>query len=146
MGARFIPIAEKFFVSPQISEKDIAEAKARGVTLIINNRPDGEAPFQPKTAELKAAAEAAGISYVDIPVSRAGISPDHLDAFDKAVLDNDGATLAFCRTGTRSTMLRALACARAGAAADEILNEAANAGYDLGPYKRMLETLAARKG
>lgn len=140
---RLTPIAESFFVSPQIGPADIAEAKALGVRLIINNRPDGEELGQPKGAEIEAAARAAGISYVAIPVRGMGIGPAELDAFDKAVAENGGPVLAFCRSGTRSTVLRAYARARAGDPVDDIIREAAEAGYNIGGQKSALIALGA---
>lgn len=141
MAPGFIPIADNFFVSPQIRPDDVASAKALGVTLIINNRPDGEEFGQPSGAEIESAAKDAGVSYVAIPVSGMGISPAHLDAFDRAVAENEGGVLAYCRTGTRSTVLRAFARARAGDPADAIIGEAAQAGYDLSGQRRTLEAL-----
>lgn len=139
----FTPIAEGFYVAPQIRPEDIAEAKASGVTLIINNRPDGEEFGQPKGADIEAAARAAGISYVAIPVTGMNIGPAQLDAFDKAVAGSEGATLAFCRSGTRSTVLRAYGRARAGDPADDIIREAAGAGYNIAGQRSALIALGA---
>lgn len=144
MPADFIPLAPNFWVSPQIEATDLAAAKALGVTLVINNRPDGEEPGQPRGADIEAAAAALGISYVAIPVGPMGVSRDHLDDFDSAVGANKGGVLAFCRSGTRSTILRALAEARNGRAVDEIIGEAAEAGYNLAGQRRAIE--AAAKG
>lgn len=141
MTAKFIPLAEGFYVSPQIAPQDIETAKALGVTLVINNRPDHEEPGQPDGAEIEAAAKAAGLSYVAIPVSGMGIGPSHIDAFIAAVTDNDGGVLAFCRSGTRSTVLRAFARARDGDPVDAIIDEAAQAGYNIAGQRRALEAL-----
>lgn len=131
VSEKFVSLADGFLVSGQIAPEDIAAAKALGVTLIINNRPDGEALGQPKGADIARAAKAAGLSYVAIPVGAAGIGDRQLDEFDAALAANGGGVLAFCRTGTRSTMVWALAGARAGAPVDEIVRKAADAGYDL---------------
>lgn len=144
MSGPFIEIADQFFVSPQITADDVATAEAMGVTLIINNRPDGEEAGQPAGADIEAAARAAGLRYVAIPIRGMAIDPDHLDAFDAAVAGNDGGVLAFCRSGTRSTVLRAFAQARAGASVDDIIDEAANAGYNIAGQRRVLEALAGR--
>lgn len=143
MTARFIPIADGFFVAPQIRPEDVAAAKDAGVTLIVNNRPDGEEFGQPRGAEIEAAARAAGIAYLAIPISGLGIAPADLDAFDAAVAGNKGGVLAFCRSGTRSTVLRAFARARAGDPADDIIREAAEAGYNIAGQRRTLAALGA---
>lgn len=143
MAQPFIPLGDGFFVAPQITPDDVAMAKALGVTLIINNRPDKEEPGQPDGEAIEAAARAAGIAYLAIPVSGMGIGPSHLDAFDEAVAKNDGPILAYCRSGTRSTVLRAYARARAGAPVNEIIDEAADAGYNIAGQRRALEALGA---
>lgn len=141
MSDDFIPLAENFLVSPQIAAEDLGAAKARGVTLVINNRPDGEEPGQPRGAEIEAAAKALGLAYVSIPVGPMGVSPEHLDAFDRAVSANKGGVLAFCRSGTRSTVVRALSEARKGRAVDDIIGEAAEAGYNIAGQRRAMEAM-----
>ena len=143
MSSKFRPLAEGFFVSPQITADDVRAAAAMGVRLIINNRPDDE-PGQPSGAEMENAAKAAGLSYAAIPVRGADISEDHLDAFDSAASSANGPILAFCRSGTRSTLLHAFARARAGDPVDEIIENAAEAGYDLSPIAGRLAAVAKR--
>lgn len=140
MSDKFIPLTENFWVSPQIDKNDIAEAAEAGVKLIINNRPDGEMLGQPKSNELEAAAKAAGMAYAYIPVS-GGLRPDQLAAFSEATSKTKGLTLAFCRSGTRSTMLRSYASALAGMSAHQLVAEAAAAGYDISQHLPMLQSL-----
>lgn len=146
MSDNFISLSDGFRVSGQLQPEDIAAAKALGVTLIINNRPDGEALGQPKGADIERAARAAGLSYIAIPVGAAGIGDRQLDDFDAALAANSGSVLAFCRTGTRSTMVWALAEARAGAPVEEIVRKAADAGYDLRNIAPRLEALSDAAG
>ncbi len=141
MSTDFIPLAENFWVAPQIAAADLESAKASGVTLVINNRPDGEEPGQPRGAEIEAAAKALGLSYVAIPVGPMGVAAEHLDAFDLAIGTNKGGVLAFCRSGTRSTIVRALSEARKGRAPDDIIGEAAEAGYNIAGQRRALEAI-----
>lgn len=140
---KFVSLADGFLVAGQITPDDIAAAKANGVTLIINNRPDGEAPGQPRGEKIEAAATAAGLSYVAIPIGPMGVGERHLDALDAALADNEGGALAFCRTGTRSTMVWALARARAGDSPDQIIREAAEAGYDIARLAPRLQALSS---
>jgi len=117
-------------VAGQIAPEDIAGIKAAGFTTIVNNRPDGEAPDQPTSAEIEAAAKAAGLAYFFIPMGRDGVSPEMVQNTLAALEGSDGPVLCFCRTGTRSTTLWALS--QAGKRnADEIISAAANAGYDM---------------
>src|SRR6059058_1743209 len=104
---QFRKVTDTFSVSPQISPADLADAAAQGYTLVINNRPDGEAPGQPTSAELEAAARAAGLDYVFAPVvGRPG--PAQVGAVRDAVAEADGKVLAFCRSGTRSILTWAM--------------------------------------
>jgi len=50
----------------------------------------------------------------------------------------DGPVLAFCRSGTRSTLVWALARARSGDDAETLSAKAAAAGYDLTPIRPFL--------
>jgi uncharacterized protein (TIGR01244 family) len=117
-------------VAPQISPDDMPAIRAAGFTTVINNRPDGEAPDQPTSETMRAAAEAAGLSYHFIPLGRDGVSAQMVDE-ERAVLEgSDGPVLAFCRSGTRSTTLWALT--QAGQMpAQEIVAQAAHAGYEM---------------
>jgi uncharacterized protein (TIGR01244 family) len=122
---------ENTFVSVrQLTVADVDEAAAQGIRLIVNNRPDGEEPGQPSSAEIEAAARAAGLDYRHIPV--AGAFPaEQVEAMARAI--EQGPVLAYCRSGTRSAFLWALARARRGAPAGESVAAAAAAGYDLRP-------------
>jgi len=103
----FRPLSETVLVADrQLYPGDIAAAAAAGVTVIVNNRPDGEEPGQPAGAEIERAALAAGLRYRHIPVAGA-ITPDQVAAMAAAM--DEGKLLAFCRTGTRSTLLWAVA-------------------------------------
>jgi len=139
----FRTLNEKVSVSPQISLEDIEAAKAEGVTLIINNRPDGEDPAAPQSADIEAAAKAAGIDYLAIPITHSGFSAPQVDAMIAALEGAKGKTLAYCRSGTRSTLLWSLAQAKSGKSADEIARLAGNAGYDITPVRAMVEAFAA---
>ena len=131
------------YAAPQIVPEDVAEAKAMGVKLIINNRPEGEEIGQPDGAEIEAAAKAAGLHYIAIPVTHAGFSTPQVDAMRAALDENEGGkTLAFCRSGTRSTLLWALAEAKDGKDPDDIAEAAAAAGYDVAPVSMLLDAFA----
>ncbi len=138
----FRKINDKVSVSPQINLDDIAAAKAEGVSLIVNNRPDGEEPTAPQSAEIEAAAKAAGIAYIAIPITHSGFSAPQVDAMIAALEGAEGKTLAYCRSGTRSTLLWSLAQAKQGVSPDEIARLAGNAGYDITPVRAMVDALA----
>ncbi|MCJ8156287.1 TIGR01244 family sulfur transferase [Sphingomonas sp. LaA6.9] len=138
----FRRIDDSFSVAPQITPDQVAAAKADGVTMIINNRPDDEEAGQTNGAEIAAAAEAAGIGYRAIPVTHAGFSANQLDEMNAALDAAGGQVLAYCRSGTRSTYLWALARAQRGDAPDMLAEKAAAAGYDLLSIRPMLDALS----
>jgi uncharacterized protein (TIGR01244 family) len=140
----FRPIDETILVSPQIGPDDLPQAAALGVRLVINNRPDDEEAGQPEGAAIARAAEAAGLSYTAIPVTHAGFSHAQVDAMVRALEQADGPVLAYCKSGTRSTYLWALARAKMGEHPAVLIEKADGAGYDLRPIRPMLDALAAQ--
>ena len=141
----FRTVTADFSASPQISLGDVEEAKARGFALIVNNRPDGEAPEQVPGNAIEAAARSAGLDYRAIPVTHAGFSEDQVRALAAALDEARGPVLAYCRSGTRSTLLWALAQAARGEDPATIEHVAAGAGYDVAPVRSLIDMLAARR-
>jgi uncharacterized protein (TIGR01244 family) len=138
----FRRVAEDFWVAPQLQAADMAEAKQLGIRTVINNRPDGEAPEQMPADEASAAASAAGLDYVHVPVVSGGIFPDHIAQMKQAVDGHQGPFLAYCRSGTRSCYLWAFVAAQTREPC-EIIASAAAAGYDLSAMSAMLEDIHA---
>ena len=92
-------------VRPQVLPGEVAELAAAGFKGIINNRPDGEGPDQPSSAELEAAAKRHGLAYWHIPVVPGQATEEQARAFAAALREAEGPVVAFCRTGNRSTGL-----------------------------------------
>jgi uncharacterized protein (TIGR01244 family) len=122
------PLAGQLSVAAQIGVADIATLAAQGFRSIINNRPDCEVEGQPAGALLEVAAQQAGLAYRHIPVVSGQLSDVQVQAFADALDALPRPVLAFCRTGTRSTMLWAL---QADGPVEAILQVAREAGYDL---------------
>ena len=123
-------VSETFAISPQLEPSEMCELADAGFNVVICNRPDGEEPGQPTVASMREAAEAAGLAFHHIPVSGGEFPPAAVKAFGKVREEADGKVLAFCRTGTRSITLDALANVENETAGDRI-NRAKRAGYDL---------------
>ena len=129
---------DKTLVDGQIGPEDVAALKALGVTMIVNNRPDDEDQGQPATADIEAAASAAGIAYRHVPIAR-GMGPADVEAMREAMHQaGEGVLFAFCRTGNRSTLAWAVAKSEDGMARDEIEKCVAEAGFNLGPVAHLL--------
>lgn len=139
----FRQVSSSFWASPQITVHDVAEASELGFALIINNRPEGESDDQTPGADIAGAARAAGLDYCAIPVAPGGFSEEQVRAMAAALAGAHGPVLAYCRSGTRSTLLWSLAQAADGRDPAEIAREAARAGYDVAPIRSLLEQLAS---
>lgn len=142
----FRQLSDRVFASPQIELDQVAEAARQGITLIINNRPEGESDDQTPGDAIAAAAKEAGIAYLAIPITHAGFSESQVSAMADALAASEGPVLAYCRSGTRSTLLWALAEASRGGNPHTISAAAAQAGYDVGPVRAIMDMLAARQG
>ena len=129
---------EHTLIAGQIGPADVAALKAEGVTMIINNRPDGEDEGQPTSAEIEAAARAAGIDYRHVPIAR-GMGPTDVEAMRDAIhAAGQGTTFAFCRSGNRSVLAWAVARSEDGANRAELERCVSAAGFDLGPVSHLL--------
>ena len=125
----FKQLAPGVLVSGQIFEADLAKAKDMGVSLIINNRPDGEEPGQPDAATMASAAHGLDLDYLYAPVS--GMPNAQAVEAIEAALNDGPPVLMHCKSGMRSTGAWALAASRTGKSREDILSAAADAGYDL---------------
>jgi uncharacterized protein (TIGR01244 family) len=139
----FRKLTDDVYASPQIGLDEVEQARSLGVRLIVNNRPEGESDDQLAGAEIATAAAAAGIDYVAIPVTHAGFAEHQVTAMADALAAAQGPVLAYCRSGTRSTLLWALAQVKAGEDPDTLTEQAADAGYDLAPIRQIMDMLAA---
>lgn len=129
---------DKLWVSGQVAPHEVGELAQQGVTMLVNNRPDGEEPGQPLAGAIEAAAADAGIGYRFMPIIR-GIGPADVEAMQEAMRETgDGKLLAFCRSGTRSAMTLALAKRVDGASSEEVERCLSDAGFDSGPIAHLL--------
>lgn len=124
------PVYSGFAVSAQLQPGDCEAAAEQGFAAIICNRPDGEEDGQPTVAEMREAAQAAGLAFHHIPVSGGVFPPAAIAAFAAVRRGTGGPVLAYCRTGTRSITLEMLANPNDLAIAERI-KRAEMAGYDL---------------
>lgn len=139
--ADFRRLGPDYAVAPQLSTADVAEAARQGFAVIVANRPDGEASDQPGMDEIEAAAAAAGLGFVRNPISGPP-PPGAVQATADAMAAAKGPVLAYCRSGTRSATLWAMATAKAGTIpAADILEATKRAGYDLSAHAGTLERM-----
>lgn len=101
----YVQLNDHVAVAGQIQPHDMAAIAAAGYRLIVNNRPDGEAPDQPSSAVLQAAAQAAGLEYHYYPLNAFNYPGDDVPTMSALFDDPAKPVFAFCRSGTRSTNL-----------------------------------------
>jgi uncharacterized protein (TIGR01244 family) len=137
------PLSPDHAVSPQIDAADLPGIAAAGYALVICNRPDHEIPASHHAAVIEAAARAAGLDFVNHPVTHPSIGPETIDRQMQAIDGARGPVLAYCASGTRCSVLWAFG--RAGTLGIEaVLDATGKAGYDLATLRPQLEAFAAR--
>lgn len=141
--AEFKRLTDDFSVAPQLAPEDFARAAAAGFVAVVNNRPDGEEPGQMTTAQAEAAAREQGLAYHHAPVVGGQLTMDAVETLKQATAEAGGPVLAYCRSGTRSATLWAVATAMDGAMGTaDIVKAAGDAGYDLTSLAGSLDQLA----
>jgi uncharacterized protein (TIGR01244 family) len=98
-------ITEDYSVSGQIQPEEVAAIKAAGFKSVICNRPDDEQPGQPSADTVKAAVEAAGLTFRYIPVISGQITAQNAEDQAEALDELEGPVFAYCRSGARCTNL-----------------------------------------
>ncbi len=130
-------VTADFAVAPQIGPDDVDAIADAGFQTIVANRPDGEGGVtQPRMGPIRARAEALGLTFVALPFSGAP-TPEIVERTAAILAEAPSPILAYCRTGTRSITAWALVHGGQGTA-DDIINAAAGAGYDLSSLRELL--------
>jgi sulfide:quinone oxidoreductase len=132
-------ITEDFSVSPQIEAGDVPAIAAAGYRAILCNRPDGEEGGQPVYDGVAEAARAAGLTVAFLPIVSGQVTKDDTRAFQDALDTLPKPILAYCRTGTRCTVLWSLTQFET-LGADEILRRSSEAGYDMSGLVAQLQS------
>lgn len=131
-------LTPRYFVSPQVAASDMQDAKDAGITLVLCNRPDEEVPPSHCAEAIRAAAEAAGLKFALLPLTHQSLVPDVIAENRALGADTDEVVLAYCASGTRSTIAWALG--QAGTLDRDAIVAAGRAGgYDLGNIAHVLD-------
>lgn len=136
-------LSDNLYVAPQLTAADVAEVDGLRFRSILCNRPDAEEENQPVYDEIRQQGDALGLICDFQPVNGSSISDEDVDEFVNRLLDLPQPVLAYCRTGTRCSVLWALS--QAGVQpTDDIIATAAAAGYSLEPLRGRIEDRAER--
>lgn len=132
------PLTPRYSVSPQISVEDVPALVDAGITLVICNRPDEEVPPSHKADKIGTAVRDAGLRFEVLPLTHQTMTPENI-ARQRDLMDGaDGPVLAYCASGTRSSVIWALGQA-ATQPVDDILARTAAAGYQLDGLRPALD-------
>ena len=143
MSPPLLPLDDRVAVAGQLRPDDMTEIAAAGYVAVVNNRPDGEAMFgQPRTADLRKAAEAAGLAFLDLPFSGPNATPEQVRAFVDLLAGRPGRVVAFCKSGMRSSLLWGAASIASGRSLEDVLGAAMRAGQNLDPAGEIMVALA----
>ena len=117
-------IIDDYVVSEQITVDDIQTIKEAGFKTIFCNRPDNEEINQVTVESIKNAA------LIHQPVIGGQITQVDVDQFGEYFDASEKPIFAYCRTGTRSSMLWALS-ESGKRSVEDILSMTSKAGYNL---------------
>ena len=134
-------ITPAYFVSPQISVEDVPAIAAAGIKTVVCNRPDSEITGAQQAGKIEEAVRAAGLEFVLNPFDNTTMTSDHMTLQREVLAGTQDPVLAYCRTGTRSTVVWAMGQAGSMSVHD-ILEAAENAGYQLAGMQRQLLSMA----
>ena len=123
-------LTDKLFVCPQIDLEDVPQLRQRGIRTVICNRPDGEEEGQIGQELVARDCKIHGMDFIYQPVQTSSIDDDTIKEFSQTLGRAEAPVLAYCRTGTRCTILWALSM-RESLGDVEVLRRAEAAGYDL---------------
>jgi uncharacterized protein (TIGR01244 family) len=138
-----VALDDRVSVCGQLRPEDMTNIAALGYVAVVNNRPDGEAMFgQPRTASLKAAAEAAGLVFLDLPFAGTRATPEQVRALAELLAGRPGKVVAYCKSGMRSSLLWGAAALASGRSLEEVLAAARQAGQNLEPVGEIMLALA----
>lgn len=136
-------ITDTYFVAPQIEPDALTQLAAEGFVAVICNRPDEEVPPGLQAKAIETAARAAGLEFHVLALTHQTLNPENVQTHRTLVDNANGKILAYCASGTRSTIAWALG--QAGImSTDDIIAAAHSAGYQLDNMRPTLDAIAAR--
>ncbi|MCF2870298.1 TIGR01244 family sulfur transferase [Octadecabacter sp. G9-8] len=134
------PLTPAYAVSPQVNPEDFAAIAAAGFTTVINNRPCVEIPPSHHADRMRDAAQAAGLTFVTLPLTHDTMNETTANAQKAACDASSGPVFAYCASGTRCTIIWAFSRAR-DMTPDDIIAAAAAQGYDISMMRHQLSQL-----
>ncbi len=141
------PLDAHYAVAGQLTPADLPALKAQGVSVIIDMRPDGEAPDQPTAAQMQQAAQQQGLAFFYIPIAHGAISDESVSLLQQVIAGKPGKVAAYCRSGKRASRTYALALAsmKDGPSQAQITQQLQAAGQNIDDLQQEItKRIAAR--
>ncbi|WP_373742040.1 TIGR01244 family sulfur transferase [Neisseria sp.] len=139
-----LKLTDTLYISPQLTEADAETAARLGIKSVICNRPDAEQPDQPDFARVSQWLAAQNITQAaHQPVTAPAINAADVAEFQRLLSELPAPVLAYCRTGTRSSLLWGFHQVQNGMTTAEVKTAAAKAGVDLTQFEERLNQAAA---
>ncbi|MDO4998314.1 MAG: TIGR01244 family sulfur transferase [Neisseria sp.] len=136
-------LTENLYIAPQLSEADAEQAKQLGIKTVICNRPDGEEAGQASFEQVQNwLANTDAQTFHHQPVVASQISAADVAQFQQLLQNSDTPTLAYCRTGTRSSLLWAYHAVQNGISVEDAIAAAAKAQVNLSSFAERLQQAA----
>ena len=133
-------LADNLYIAPQLTEADVQEAAKLGIQTVICNRPNGEEENQVTFKQVESWLEAAGIrEHHHQPVVAPAINAADVAAFQNLLKSVPQPVLAYCRTGTRCSLLWGYHQVQNGASVAEVVAAAQQAGVNLSNFEARLQ-------
>lgn len=140
--AEFKELDSVLSVCGQVGEDDLIMAQGLGFKTIVNNRPDGEKPDQPASAQVAQWAKNLNLKYIHLPIPSDDLPFESVIELGEVYSGNDGPILAFCASGMRSSALWAfLMTVITEAEVDEIVEQPLIHGFDLSTLKHPMQIM-----
>ncbi|MCP1659160.1 TIGR01244 family sulfur transferase [Neisseria perflava] len=138
-----LKLTDNLYVSPQLTEADARQAATLGVQTVICNRPDDEEAGQPSAGQVARWLENTGIRHFHHqPVVAPAINAADVAAFHDLLQQTEAPVLAYCRTGTRSSLLWGYYQVQHGMSVEAVETAARQAGVDLANFTARLQQAA----
>ena len=131
------------FITGQLLAAQMQALSEQGVMGFINNRPDMEAPIQPRAEELEQSAQTLGVDYFHIPMA-GGLTPGLIEASVTAYKNTPRPIVAFCASGMRSAVLWGFAHVQE-MGVESVMDALSAAGFNLEQIRAPLTQFANNK-
>lgn len=123
-------INDRVTVGAQVSEEEVKRLPREGFRTVVNLRESGEQDQPVSPDDERKMVEAAGMTYLHIPVSGKDMKPEQVDRFRQELKAQPGPVFVHCHKGKRAGAFAMMAAAvEQGWSGDQTLQTAEQMGF-----------------